>query len=82
MFAIEAQAHAAMNNIWFNLSTPTVSTSLPRTLIGPDGYQYGQLVETEHGSFVYGKLDRHDPRYDVALNKARPWRAHVRARVH
>lgn len=81
MFAIEAQAHAAMNNIWFSLSTPATSTSLPCTLIGPDGNRYGQPVDTEHGSFVCGKRDRHDPQYDVALNKARPWRAAVRDRI-
>ncbi|MBR0776723.1 carbon-nitrogen hydrolase family protein [Bradyrhizobium diazoefficiens] len=79
MFAVQAQAHAAMNNVWFSLSTPASSASLPRALIGPDGYSYGQTVETGHGSFVCGKLDRGDPRYDVALNKARPWRASARA---
>lgn len=80
MFAIEAQAHAAMNNIWLSLCTPATSTSLPCRLIGPDGNPFGRSVDTGNGRFVCGKLDRGDPRYDVALNKARPWRALVRAR--
>jgi predicted amidohydrolase len=80
MFAIQAQAHAAMNNVWLSLSTPATSALLPRMLIGPDGNRYGEPVQTGNGSFVCGKLDRHDPQYDVALNKARPWRARVRAR--
>jgi predicted amidohydrolase len=80
MFAIEAQAHAAMNNIWFSLSAPATSASLPCTLIGPDGHRYGRSVDTGNGGFVCGKLDRHDSQYDIALNKARPWRALVRAR--
>ncbi|GLR90420.1 carbon-nitrogen hydrolase family protein [Bradyrhizobium iriomotense] len=81
MFGIEAQAHAAMNNIWLSLSTPATSTSLPCALIGPDGNPYGQLFDQGSGRFVCGKLDRHDPQYDIPLNKARPWRATVRNRT-
>lgn len=46
MFAIEAQAHAAMNNVWLSLSAPATSTSLPCTLIGPDGNRYGESFES------------------------------------
>ena len=75
VFAIEARAHAALNNVWFSLSTPASSRSrLPCSLIGPDGFPDG----VSHPDLICGTLDRANPRYDIALNKARPWRAAVR----
>ncbi|MGY8663027.1 carbon-nitrogen hydrolase family protein [Bradyrhizobium sp. UFLA05-109] len=75
IFAIEAQAHAAMNNVWFSVATPAVSRlKLPCTLIGPDGRPFGQA--TPEADLVYGTLDR--ARYEIALTKARPWRAAAR----
>jgi predicted amidohydrolase len=78
IFGITAQAHAAINNVWLSLSTPTqCSRKLASGLIGPDGYYlaFGTPGET---SLVVSQLDRADPRYEVALRKARPWRASAR----
>jgi deaminated glutathione amidase len=75
IFAIDAQAHAEMNNYWFSLSTPAISRpKLPCTLIGPDGMPFGQT--TPEADLVYGTLDRAN--YEIALKKARPWRSAAR----
>ena len=37
-----------------------------------------QCPASAEPSYVIATLDRHDPAYDVALNKARPWRAKAR----
>ncbi|CAL80018.1 putative nitrilase/N-carbamoyl-D-aminoacid amidohydrolase family protein [Bradyrhizobium sp. ORS 278] len=75
IFAVTAQAHAATNNIWMSVSTPAACRPrLPCSLIGPDGYVFGQ--STLEQDLVYGTLDR--SKYEIALTKARPWRASVR----
>jgi predicted amidohydrolase len=82
VFAVEAQAHAAMNNVWFSLVTPASSGSrLPCSLIGPDGLPDGQPDGKSRAGLVCATLDRTNPRYEIALNKARPWRAAVRAGI-
>jgi predicted amidohydrolase len=79
MFGTTAQAHAEANNMWLSLSTPAQSgAKLPSGLIGPDGH----YISTHAGGapfFAAGQLDREDPRYEVALTKARPWRASARS---
>jgi len=78
IFGITAQAHAAINNMWLSLCTPTqCSHKLASALIGPDGY-YLASATPGATSLVVSQLDRADPRYDVALRKARPWRASAR----
>jgi predicted amidohydrolase len=77
IFQVIAQAHAAMNNVWLSFSTPAACRSkLPSRLIGPDGYPFGE--STPETDLVYGTLDR--AAYEIALTKARPWRAAVRER--
>jgi predicted amidohydrolase len=78
IFGIVAQAHAAINTMWLSLCTPTqCSHKLSSGLIGPDGYYLASATLGET-SLVISQLDRADPRYEVALRKARPWRASAR----
>lgn len=76
IFDTKARAHAAIHNYWISLATPTETASFIRSgLIGPDG-EYINQIETERG-LVFAEIDRDAPEFDVALNKARPWRASV-----
>jgi predicted amidohydrolase len=80
MYGIEAQAHAALNNYWLSLSTPAqCNHKLPSGLIGPDGYYLAKGSSDLKAGFTCGEINRGDVRYAIALNKARPWRAAVRA---
>lgn len=66
------QGHAATNCYWVAVATPANRAEAPSGIIGPDGNWMARC-----GSGVYiavADLDRNDPRFDVALNKARPWR--------
>jgi predicted amidohydrolase len=75
MFGIEAQAHAATNNIWIGLSTPAVcSVGLPSGLIGPDGEYVARAPSDGTSALAIGTINRDDPRYDIPVHKARPWR--------
>jgi predicted amidohydrolase len=76
IFDIKARAYAAIHNYWVNLSTPMETASFINSgLIGPDG-EYVNHIEQDRG-VVFAELDPGDPRFDVALNKAKPWRASV-----
>jgi predicted amidohydrolase len=74
MFGVMAQGHAATNCLWFGVSTPAQAWALPSGVIGPDGRWMAQAAGQIAPGIVATELDRADPRFDVALNKARPWR--------
>lgn len=77
IFEIKARAHAAINNYWLAMATPAQTTDLLNSeLIGPDGSLLARADATTE--LIIGELDRHAPQFDVALNKARPWRANAR----
>jgi predicted amidohydrolase len=78
IFEVKARAHAAINNYWLAMSTPTQTSQLLHSeLIGPEG---SVLVRAEEGTeLIIGELNRDAPEFDIALNKARPWRALARA---
>lgn len=79
-FQIALRAHAGLNCLWISAATPAQeSHDGPAGIVGPDG-KWAELchVSNETG-FVFSDLDRLDPKYDVALQKARPWRAMARA---
>jgi len=79
MFGIQAQAHAATNCYWLGLATPAqCSRDLPSAMIGPDGHVIDQAPATGAPAIVSTILDRTEPRYAIALTKARPWRALAR----
>ena len=77
IFEVKARAHAAINSYWIAMSTPMqTSHLLDSELIGPDGTVLaGADGRTE---LIFGELDRDAPEFDIALNKARPWRASAR----
>jgi predicted amidohydrolase len=77
VFEIKARAHAAINNYWLAMATPAQTSALLNSeLIGPNGTVLARAdASTE---LIIGELDRHAPEFDIALNKARPWRAGAR----
>jgi len=76
IFYLKARAHAAIHCYWVSLSVPTDTAHLMSSaLIGPNG-QTINAIETKEG-VVFAELDRSAPQFDLALNKARPWRESV-----
>jgi predicted amidohydrolase len=74
IFYLKARAHAAIHNYWIALSVPAECAGLMMSgLIGPDGEPLKHLT-TEEG-LVIDDMDRKAPELDIALHKARPWRA-------
>jgi predicted amidohydrolase len=77
IFGVQAQGYAASHNLWISFSVPAqCSHALGSRLIAPNGevqatipLMSGVLIET---------LDAGDPRWDVALNRAKPWRSLAR----
>ena len=74
MFRTKALAHAAIHNVWIGLSVPTEAADLtPSSVIDPNG----RVVSTVSGrdGTASGDMNRDDPAFEIALHKARPWRA-------
>lgn len=70
------QGHAATNCLWVAVATPANTAEPPSGIIGPDGHW---MVRCGAGvDIAVAELDRADPRFDIALNKARPWRRNAR----
>jgi predicted amidohydrolase len=78
-FQIALSAHAGLNCLWIGAATPAQEAHKgPAGIVGPDG-TWAALCETSRvTAFAASVLDRQDPRYDIALHKARPWRATAR----
>ncbi|RYG55922.1 MAG: carbon-nitrogen hydrolase family protein [Alphaproteobacteria bacterium] len=77
-FQIALRAHAGLNCLWIAGATSAQKASDgPAGIVGPDGRVIVQCPMGEP-SYVAATLDRSDPAYDIALNKARPWRAKAR----
>lgn len=74
-----ARAHAATNCYWLSLSTTSAcSTGLQSVLVGPDGIDIA-VGPPGAAQLVFGDLNPDDPRYEIALRRARPWRARARS---
>jgi predicted amidohydrolase len=76
MFGVQAQGYASSHGLWVSVSVPAqCSHALGSRLIAPTGEvqeivpSSGVLIET---------LDAGDPRWDVALHRAKPWRRTAR----
>ena len=79
MFRVQAQGHAAGNNMWISLVTPAqCSPGLASGLIGPDGGVIASCDRDGEPGLAYAVLDRAAAEFDIALNKARPWRTRAR----
>jgi predicted amidohydrolase len=78
MFGIQAQGYAASHNYWFSLSVPEqASHALSSRLIAPTGAIQGAAAASE-SSLVLGELNMDCPEWEIALRRARPWRAAAR----
>jgi predicted amidohydrolase len=76
IFDTKARAYAAIHNYWVSLATPMETASfIQSVLIGPDGETASRL-EGERG-IVLAEIDRDNPKYDVPLNRSKPWRLGV-----
>lgn len=68
------QAHAATNCVWLSASVPQNRVAEGAAgIVGPDGF-WMTRCGSEAGLSI-ARLDRRAPEYDIALTKARPWRA-------
>lgn len=78
-FQIALRAHAGLNCLWIAAATPAQKApDGPAGVIGPDGRVIAHCPAAAEAGFVVATLDRDNPDYDIALNKARPWRAKAR----
>ncbi len=76
-FRTASIAHAGLNQFWLAAAVMAgEDRESTRGIAGPDG-AWVEVRRTGSGLAI-ADLDRGDRRYDIALNKARPWR--VRAR--
>ncbi|NUO58510.1 MAG: carbon-nitrogen hydrolase family protein [Hamadaea sp.] len=74
IFQVKAQAHAAINNYWLSMSVPWASAGLMNSAIfGPDGSRLGSVASADGPAVV--TLDRDAPEVEMAMKRARPWRA-------
>ncbi|MGR9470615.1 carbon-nitrogen hydrolase family protein [Rhizobium leguminosarum] len=78
-FQIALRAHAGLNCIWIS-GAPQVQKSHkgPACIIGPDGNWVARCPASAEPGLTVADIDRDDPLYDIALQKARPWRKRAR----
>jgi predicted amidohydrolase len=78
MFGIQAQGYASSHSYWVSVATPAqMSRGLSSRLIAPTGEV--QAAATPSGSgIVVDLLDEQCPRWEIALHRAKPWRAKAR----
>src|SRR4051794_29971941 len=78
MFGIQAQGYAASHSYWVSVSTPTqMSHGLSSRLIAPNGEIQATATPSLSGLAIE-RLDMNDPRWEIALHRAKPWRAKAR----
>ncbi|MAZ16001.1 MAG: carbon-nitrogen hydrolase family protein [Ahrensia sp.] len=76
-FLTSTLAHAGHNCIWIAAATCTNAAEQgPSGIAGPDGKWMAQCAPA--GQLAIAEIDRADPAFDIALNRARPWRAAAR----
>lgn len=79
-FQVAIRAHAGLNCLWISAATPAQEAHAgPAGIVGPDGKWAALCHASNDVGFVASMLDRLDPKYDVPLQKARPWRAKARS---
>ncbi|WP_246744817.1 carbon-nitrogen hydrolase family protein [Methylocystis sp. Sn-Cys] len=75
-----SRAHAAANNFWVSLSIPALpGNRLSAGFIGPDGYWLARAGTKGAELLVHGEINKKNSQFDIAINKARPWRAAARS---
>ncbi|MGO4129707.1 carbon-nitrogen hydrolase family protein [Inquilinus sp. YAF38] len=79
VFGVLARGHAAATSLWIGLANPAqCSRDLPAGMIGPSGAVLAEGGRNGEADLVFGTFDRSDPAFDIALEKARPWRRTAR----
>ncbi|MFD1367048.1 carbon-nitrogen hydrolase family protein [Actinoplanes sichuanensis] len=79
IFEIIARGHAASHGYWVSIAVPAqCAPAGSSALIGPHGYLL-RRADPDRPDVICVDLDRTDPDLDLALHKARPWRATARA---
>lgn len=74
-----AIAHAASNWYWMSLSTTAdASAGLQSAHVGPDGIDIA-VASPESSELVFGEIDPAASRYEIAIQRARPWRKRARS---
>lgn len=75
-FQVALAAHAGLNCIWIVAATATQKAQQGQArILGPNGHL---LTETTSTGFAASNLDRENADFEIALHKARPWRAAAR----
>jgi predicted amidohydrolase len=78
MFGIQAQGYAASHSNWVSVSTPTqMSHGLSSRLVAPTDEVQAMVTRSESG-IVVEPLDEQCPTWEIALHRAKPWRAKAR----
>ncbi|WP_320202149.1 carbon-nitrogen hydrolase family protein [Agrobacterium sp. rho-13.3] len=78
-FQIALRAHAGFNCLWISGATPAqTAPEGPAGIIGPDGKIISHCPAEPRNALAFALIDRDNPAYDGALNKARPWRRAAR----
>jgi len=76
-FQTSTLAHAGHNCVWIAAATCAEAAGEgPSGIAGPDGTWVAQCAPG--GRLAVAEIDRSDPAFDIALNRARPWRAAAR----
>ncbi len=78
-FKTLAQAHASFNSCWFSLVVPAnVSNTMSSLACGPDG-KVIKTARKNSASLTCFEIVPADPSFEIALQRARPWRQKVRS---
>jgi predicted amidohydrolase len=79
VFDLILRGHAATTNMWISVSVPAqCSTAMPAGLIGPHGSWPVECARDGQPGFVCADLDPGDPDLEIAVHRAKPWRATAR----
>lgn len=79
VFGALARGHAAATCLWIGLANPAqCSPGQPSCLVGPNGMVLAEGNRNGESDLVFATLDRGDPAFEIALEKARPWRRTAR----
>lgn len=78
MYGIQAQGYAASQNYWISMSVPAnESAEQPSQFIGPTGEIIGTCPKNQSDIQIF-EINKHDERWNVALNFMKPWRRKAR----
>ena len=73
-FEVMARAHAMTNCYWVSMAVSAENEGdLPGMIIGPDGFEIARCPSS-CSALASAEIDKTAPRYEIALQRARPWR--------